>query len=59
MTDRMDGGAVLVRPDDVGDAVAAGLRRGAQSVVWVPGVLQVVFGLLRYAPGFVWRRLDR
>ncbi len=42
----------------VADAVVAGLRRG-RSVVWVPGVLQLVFGLLRYAPGMVWRKLDR
>lgn len=45
-------------PSDVGAAVEAGLRRGS-SVVWVPGILRVVFGLLRFAPGFVWRRLDR
>jgi len=44
--------------DDVAKAVADGLRRG-RSVVWVPGILQVVFGLLRYAPGVVWRKLDR
>lgn len=44
-------------PSDVGAAVEAGLRRGS-SVVWVPGILRVVFGLLRFAPGFVWRRLD-
>ncbi len=43
---------------DVADAVVCGLRRG-RSVVWVPGILQFVFGLLRYAPGAVWRRLDR
>jgi hypothetical protein len=38
--------------------VVAALRRG-RDVVWVPGILQLVFGLLRYAPGAVWRRLDR
>jgi len=47
-----------VDPTDVADAVATGLRRES-SVVWVPGILQLVFGLLRYAPGFVWRKLDR
>jgi decaprenylphospho-beta-D-erythro-pentofuranosid-2-ulose 2-reductase len=45
-------------PDAVGRAVADGLRRG-RSVVWVPGVLRAVFGLLRFAPDGVWRRLDR
>ncbi|HSL73483.1 MAG TPA: SDR family NAD(P)-dependent oxidoreductase [Ilumatobacteraceae bacterium] len=47
-----------VDPSDVADAVVTGLRR-QRSVVWVPGVLQILFGVLRYAPGFVWRRLDR
>lgn len=58
MTAGMDEAPFSVDPDDVGAAVASALRRG-RSIVWVPGVLQVVFGLLRYAPGFVWRRLDR
>jgi hypothetical protein len=44
--------------DDVATAVADGLRKG-RSVVWVPGILRVVFGLLRYAPDVVWRKLDR
>ena len=47
-----------VDPADVADAVVSGLRRGS-SVVWVPGILRLVFGLLRFAPGVVWRRLDR
>jgi decaprenylphospho-beta-D-erythro-pentofuranosid-2-ulose 2-reductase len=45
-------------PGDVASAVAKGLRRGS-SVVWAPPVLQGVFGLLRYAPGSIWRKLDR
>ena len=44
--------------DDVASAVVKGLRRGS-SVVWAPAVLQGMFGLLRYAPGPVWRKLDR
>ncbi len=43
---------------DVADAVVAGLRRGRE-VVWVPGILRGVFGVFRFLPGFVWRRLDR
>lgn len=58
MTDGLDEAPFSVDPSDVADAVVNGLRRG-RSVVWVPGILQFVFGLLRYAPGFVWRRLDR
>jgi decaprenylphospho-beta-D-erythro-pentofuranosid-2-ulose 2-reductase len=44
--------------DDVADAVVKGLRQG-RSIVWAPAVLQGVFGLLRFAPGPVWRKLDR
>lgn len=58
MTAGMPEAPFSVDPSDVGDAVADAIRRG-RSVVWVPGVLRFVFGLLRYAPGFVWRRLDR
>ncbi len=45
-------------PSDVGAAVADAVRR-RRRVVWVPGVLRLVFGVLRFAPEFVWRRLDR
>jgi len=58
MTEGMDPAPFAADPADVGDAVAVGLRRGA-SVVWVPGVLRIVMGLLRFAPDAVWRRLDR
>ncbi len=44
--------------DDVAKAVVKGLHRGS-SVVWAPAVLQGMFGPLRYAPGPVWRKLDR
>jgi decaprenylphospho-beta-D-erythro-pentofuranosid-2-ulose 2-reductase len=58
MTAGMPDAPFSVDVDDVAVAVVAGLRRG-RSVVWVPGILQFVFGLLRYAPGAVWRKLDR
>lgn len=58
MTAGMEEAPFSVDPADVGAAVADGLRRGSD-VVWVPGVLRYVFGLLRFAPGFVWRKLDR
>ncbi len=58
MTTGMPEAPFSVDPGDVGVAVAAAIRRG-RSVVWVPGMLRVVFGVLRFAPGFVWRRLDR
>jgi decaprenylphospho-beta-D-erythro-pentofuranosid-2-ulose 2-reductase len=44
--------------DDVAAAVVKGLRRGS-SVIWAPAVLQGLFGALRYAPGPIWRKLDR
>jgi decaprenylphospho-beta-D-erythro-pentofuranosid-2-ulose 2-reductase len=58
MTAGMDEAPFSVDPTDVAVAVAAGLRR-KRSVVWVPGILRVVMGLLRFAPDVVWRRLDR
>ena len=58
MTTGMPDAPFSVDVDDVAKAVADGIRRG-RSVVWVPGILQIVFGLLRYAPGVVWRKLDR
>jgi decaprenylphospho-beta-D-erythro-pentofuranosid-2-ulose 2-reductase len=58
MTTGMDEAPFSVDPGDVAAAVAAGLRR-KRSVVWVPGILRVVMGLLRFAPDVVWRRLDR
>lgn len=47
-----------VDPGDVAEAVATGLAR-QKSVVWVPGRLALVFGVLRLLPAPLWRRLDR
>ncbi|MEL6893749.1 MAG: SDR family NAD(P)-dependent oxidoreductase, partial [Actinomycetota bacterium] len=58
MTAGMEEAPFACDPGDVGEAVAEAIRRGRR-VVWVPGVLRYVFGLLRFAPEFVWRRLDR
>jgi decaprenylphospho-beta-D-erythro-pentofuranosid-2-ulose 2-reductase len=58
MTDGLPEAPFAVDPDDVARATVSGLRRGA-SVVWAPGLLRVVFGILRVVPGPVWRRLDR
>jgi len=57
MTAGLEDGPMAVDPQDVAEAVATGLRRGS-SVVWAPGKLRVVFGMLRYAPDFLWRKLD-
>ena len=58
MTTGMDEAPFTVDADAVAKAVAGGLKRGS-AVVWAPAVLQGVFGVLRLAPGFVWRKLDR
>ena len=58
MTEGLQEAPFSVDPDDVAAAVVSGLRRGSD-VVWAPGILRLVFGLLRFAPGFVWRKLDR
>jgi decaprenylphospho-beta-D-erythro-pentofuranosid-2-ulose 2-reductase len=58
MTAGMDEAPFTIDPDDVATAVVNGLRRGS-SVVWAPPVLRGVFGLLRYAPAPIWRKLDR
>lgn len=58
MTEGMDDGPMAIEPEQVADAVIKGLRRRGD-VVWAPPALRGVFGVLRYAPGFVWRRLDR
>lgn len=58
MTDGLDEAPFAVDPAEVATATVAGLRRGAR-VVWAPGILRFVFGILRFVPGPIWRRLDR
>lgn len=58
MTDGLDEAPFACDPDDVAQATVKALEGGA-SVVWAPGILRYVFGILRVVPGFVWRRLDR
>lgn len=58
MTDGLDEAPFAVDPADVATATVAGLRRGA-SVVYAPGILRFVFGVLRVVPGPIWRRIDR
>ena len=58
MTEGMDEAPFTIDAEAVARAVAGGLKRGS-AVVWAPAALQGVFGVLRFAPGFVWRKLDR
>jgi decaprenylphospho-beta-D-erythro-pentofuranosid-2-ulose 2-reductase len=57
MTAGMEEAPFTVDADVVAAATVAGLRK-RRSVVWAPGKLRAVFGLLRLAPDVVWRRLD-
>lgn len=57
MTAGMEEAPFTIDVEAVATATVAGLRKG-KSVVWAPGKLRGVFGLLRFAPDFVWRKLD-
>lgn len=57
MTEGMEEAPFSVDASVVAEAVANGLKKGS-SVVWAPGKLRGVFGLLKFAPDFVWRKLD-
>jgi decaprenylphospho-beta-D-erythro-pentofuranosid-2-ulose 2-reductase len=57
MTEGMDDVPFTVDAGDVAAATVNGLRK-KKAVVWAPSKLRAVFGLLRYAPDFVWRKLD-
>jgi decaprenylphospho-beta-D-erythro-pentofuranosid-2-ulose 2-reductase len=58
MTAGLDEAPFACDPSDVADAVASGLR-GRKAVVWAPGKLRYLFGVLRLLPDAIWRRLDR
>ncbi|MGY2129185.1 SDR family NAD(P)-dependent oxidoreductase [Blastococcus sp. SYSU DS0617] len=58
MTEGMSPAPFSSTPDQVADAVVAGLR-GRRGEVWVPAVLRPVFFLLRLLPRAVWRRMPR
>ncbi len=58
MTAGLDEAPFAVDADAVADATVKGLRKGAD-VVYAPGILRWVFGILRFVPGPIWRRLDR
>ncbi len=58
MTEGLEEAPFACDPEDVAKAVAEGLKK-KKSVVWAPGILRVVFTVLRILPGFAWRKLDR
>jgi decaprenylphospho-beta-D-erythro-pentofuranosid-2-ulose 2-reductase len=57
MTEGLEEAPFTIDASVVAEAVANGLKKGS-SVVWAPGKLRGVFGLLKFAPDFVWRKLD-
>ena len=58
MTDGLEPAPMAIGPDEVAEAVAHGLRRGAR-VVWAPGKLRWVMAVIRHLPWFVFRRIAR
>lgn len=56
MTAGMDAAPFATTADVVGKRAAEGIRQ-RETVVWVPGILRYVFGILRVLPLSVWRRL--
>ena len=56
MTQGMPAAPFATTPEKVAEATAKGLR-GHRRTVWAPGILRVVFSVLRHLPGPVWRRL--
>jgi short-subunit dehydrogenase len=58
MTEGMSPAPFSSTPGQVADATVKALRR-RQNIVWVPGVLRLVFAVMRVLPRFVWRRLPR
>jgi decaprenylphospho-beta-D-erythro-pentofuranosid-2-ulose 2-reductase len=56
MTKGMKAAPFATTPDKVAEVVFKGFRSGRRTV-WAPGILRVVFSILRHLPGPVWRRL--
>lgn len=56
MTKNMKAAPFATTADVVGERAAKGILNGTP-VVWVPGVMRVIFGVFRVLPLSVWRRL--
>jgi decaprenylphospho-beta-D-erythro-pentofuranosid-2-ulose 2-reductase len=56
MTEGLDAAPLSVTPDQVADAVVAGLQKHRE-LIWVPGAMRVVMSGLRHVPRPVFRRL--
>lgn len=58
MTEGMSPAPFSSTPDQVADATVAALRKG-RGTVWVPGLLRLVFSVMRVVPRAIWRRMPR
>jgi decaprenylphospho-beta-D-erythro-pentofuranosid-2-ulose 2-reductase len=56
MTQGMAAAPFATTPEKVAEATAKGLR-SRRRTVWAPGILRLVFSVMRHLPGPVWRRL--
>jgi len=56
MTDGMPDGPMATTPEAVAVDIAAGLRRGSETV-WSPARLRPVFAVLRHLPRPIWRKV--
>jgi decaprenylphospho-beta-D-erythro-pentofuranosid-2-ulose 2-reductase len=56
MTTGMKVAPFATTPDVVGEKAAEGVRKQGV-VVWVPGILRIIFGVFRVLPEWLWRRL--
>lgn len=58
MTEGMSPAPFSSTPDQVADATVAALRK-RRGNVWVPGLLRLVFSVMRVVPRAIWRRMPR
>ncbi|RSN63286.1 oxidoreductase [Amycolatopsis sp. WAC 04182] len=58
MTEGMSPAPFSSTPDQVADATVAALRT-RRGTVWVPGLLRLVFSVMRVVPRAIWRRMPR
>lgn len=56
MTTGLKAAPFATTPDAVAEVTVRGLNAGRRTV-WAPGILRVVFSVLRHLPGPIWRRL--
>lgn len=56
MTEGLPAAPFAATPEQVAESTVRGLKAGRR-IVWAPGLLRVVFSVLRHLPSVIWRRL--